>query len=90
MKRHIALLFVVAAALAVLAGGCAAVLYVHSPSLFWVPLGLLVLVFLGLLILLIGAKRIFTDWIHRLVGALDPEQQGALQRFPLPALPQAD
>lgn len=86
MKRHIALLFVVAAALAVLAGGCAAVLYVHSPSLFWVPLGLLVLVFLGLLILLIGAKRIFTDWIRRLVGALDPEQQSALQRFPLPAL----
>lgn len=86
MKRHIALFFVIVAAFALLAGGCTAVLSLYSPSLSWAPVALLALLVLGLIILLICVKRIYTGWLQRLTGALDPEQQASLQRFPLPAL----
>lgn len=86
MKRHIALFSLIAAALALLAGGCTAVLSLYSPSLSWAPIALLVIVLLGLAILLICVKRINTGWLQRLTGALDPEQQASLQRFPLPTL----
>ena len=86
MKRHIALFSVIAVLLALLAGGCAAVLALHSSTWFWVPLALLALVVLGLVILLIFAKRLYTGWLGRLTGVLDAEQQAALQRFPLPVL----
>lgn len=86
MKRHIALFSVIAVALALLAGGCAAVLSLYSSTWFWMPIALLAVVILGLVILLVFAKRLYTGWLGRLVGALDAEQQAALQRFPLPAL----
>ena len=84
MKRHIALFSVIAAALALLAGGCTAVLSMYSPTWFWIPIALLALVILGLVILLLLSKRLYTGWLGRLVGALDADQQAALQRFPLP------
>ena len=84
--HHIALFSVIAAALALLAGGCTAVLSLYSPTWFWLPIALLALVILGLVVLLICSKRLYTGWLGRLIGALDADQQAALQRFPLPAL----
>lgn len=86
MKRQIAMFFVIAAALALLAGGCTAVLALYSPDYFWMPLSLLFLIVLGLSVLLILSKRLYTDWLRRLAGVLNPEHKASLQRFPLPAL----
>lgn len=86
MKRQIALFSVIAVALALLAGGCTAVLSLHTSSLFWLPIALLVIVVLGLVIVLISTKRLYTGWLIRLTAALDPEQEASLQQFPLPAL----
>lgn len=86
MKRQIALFSVIAMALALLAGGCTAVLSAYASSLFWLPLILLAVVILGLIIVLVCAKRLYTDWLRRLAGTLDPEYQASLQQFPLPVL----
>lgn len=86
MKRHIALFAVIAISLALLAGGSAAVLYATPSIPFWLPIAVLVVLLIGLLILLLRIKRVYTDWLKRLVVALDPEDQTALQRFPLPAV----
>lgn len=86
MKRQITLFSVIAVVLALLAGGCAAVLALHAPSLYWLPLALLAVVVVGLVILLAVIKRIYTGWLRRLVYTIDPKMQSALQRFPLPAL----
>ena len=86
MKRHIAWLTILAISLAVLAGGCAAVLYFLAPTPFWMPIVLLAVCAVSLLVLLIHIKGIFTDWLKRLATTLDPEQQAALHRFPMPAL----
>ncbi len=86
MKRQIALFSVIAVALALLAGGCTAVLSLYAPSFFWLPLVLLGLIVLGLVILLVFIKRMYTGWLKRLVYTIDPKMQSALQRFPLPAL----
>lgn len=86
MKRHIALFTVVAVALIVLAGGCAAVLYFVPPAPFWLPIALLLVCVIGLVVLLIHIKQLYTEWLHRLVGKLDPEKRSALQQFPMPAL----
>lgn len=86
MKRQITLFSVIAVALALLAGGCAAVLSLHAPSLFWLPLTLLALVVLGLVIVLVFIKRLYTSWLSRLAYTIDPKMQTSLQRFPLPAL----
>ena len=86
MKRHIALFTVIAISLALLAGGSAAVLYATPSIPFWLPIAVLVVLLIGLLILLLRIKRVYTDWLKRLVLALDPEDQTALQRFPLPAV----
>ena len=86
MKRQITLFSVIAVALALLAGGCAAVLSLNAPSLFWLPIALLGVVVLGLVILLAVIKRIYTGWLRRLAYSIDPKMQSSLQRFPLPAL----
>ena len=86
MKRQIALFSVIAVALAVLAGGCTAVLSLHTSSLFWLPIALLAIVILGLVIVLINSKRMYTGWLTRLTGVLDPAQEASLRQFPLPAL----
>lgn len=86
MKRHIALFTVIALSLALLAGGCTAVLYLTPSMPFWLPIAVLGVLLIGLLILLLRIKRVYTDWLKRLVVALDPEDQAALQRFPLPSV----
>ena len=86
MKRHIALFTTIALSLALLAGGCTAVLYLTPSMPFWLPIAVLVVLLIGLLILLLRIKRVYTDWLKRLVVALDPEDQAALQRFPMPAV----
>lgn len=86
MKRQIALFSVIAVALALLAGGCAAVLSLYAPSIFWLPLAVLGVIVLGLVILLFFIKRMYTGWLRRLAYTIDPKMQSALQRFPLPAL----
>lgn len=86
MKRQITLFSIIAVALALLAGGCAAVLAVHAPSLYWMPLALLGVVVVGLVVLLAVIKRIYTGWLRRLAYTIDPKMQTSLQRFPLPAL----
>lgn len=86
MKRHIALFTVIAVSLAVLAGGCTAVLYLYPSMPFWLPISILVVLLIGLLTLMLRIKRVYTDWLKRLVVALDPEDQSALQRFPLPSV----
>ena len=86
MKRHIALFTVVAVALIILAGGCAAVLYFVPPAPFWLPIVLLIVCVIGLIVLLLHIKQLYTEWLHRLVGKLDPEKQTALQQFPMPTL----
>ena len=86
MKRQITLFSVIAVALALLAGGCAAVLSLNAPSLFWLPLALLGVVVIGLVILLAVIKHIYTGWLRRLAYSIDPKMQSSLQRFPLPAL----
>lgn len=85
MKRHVALFTVIAIALALLAGGCAAVLYAHPSVPFWIPIAVLIVLLIGLAILLLRIRRVYTDWLKRLVGALDPEERAALRRFPLPS-----
>ena len=86
MKRQITLFSVIAVALALLAGGCAAVLSLNAPAWFWLPLALLGVVVLCLVVLLVVVKRIYTGWLRRLAYTIDPKMQSALQRFPLPAL----
>lgn len=86
MKRQMALFSVLAVALALLAGGCTAVLSAYASSLFWLPLVLLAVIILGIVMVLVFAKRMYTDWLRRLAGALDPEYRASLQQFPLPAL----
>lgn len=86
MKRQITLFSVIAVGLILLAGGCAAVLSLHTPSLFWLPLTLLGLVVLSVVLLLVFIKRLYTGWLRRLVYTIDPKLQSALQRFPLPTL----
>lgn len=86
MKRQIALFSVISVALAILAGGCAAVLYTYRPSLFWLPVALLAVVVLGLVLVIVRTKRIYTGWLTRLAGALNPEQEASLRQFPLPAV----
>ena len=58
MKRHIAWLTILAISLAVLAGGCAAVLYFLAPTPFWMPIVLLAVCAVCLLVLLIHIKGI--------------------------------
>ena len=86
MKRHITWLTILATSLAVLAGGCATVLYFLSSAPFWLPILLLAICVVSLIVLLVHIKDILTDWLKRLSIALDPEQQAALHRFPMPAL----
>lgn len=86
MKRQITLFSVIAVALALLAGGCAAVLSLYAPSFYWLPLVLLGIIVLGLVITLFFIKRMYTGWLRRLVYTIDPKMQSALHRFPLPAL----
>lgn len=86
MKRHIALFTIVAVALVILAGGCAAVLYFVPPAPFWLPIALLSVCVLGLVVLLFHIKQLYTEWLVRLAGKLDPEKRTALQQFPMPVL----
>ena len=86
MKRHITWLTIFATSLAVLAGGCATVLYFLSSVPFWLPILLLVVCVVSLIVLLVHIKDILTDWLKRLAVTLNPEQQAALHRFPMPAL----
>lgn len=86
MKRHITWLTILAVSVAVLAGGCATVLYFLAPGPFWVPIALLAVCVISLIVLLMHVKDLLTDWLKRLAIALDPEQQAALHRFPIPAL----
>lgn len=86
MKRHITWLTILAGALAVLAGGCAAVLYFLPPAPFWLPIALLIVCAVSLIVLLVRVKNILTDWMKRLIGTLDPAQQAALQEFPMPTI----
>lgn len=86
MKRQITLFSVIAVALALLAGGCAAVLSLYAPSLFWLPIAFLGMVIVGLVVLLAVIKRIYTGWLRKLAHTIDPKMQSSLQRFPLPVL----
>lgn len=86
MKRQIAFFSVIAVALALLAGGCAAVLSLHSSSFTLAPYILLAIVLIGVSIFLIFMKRFYTQWLMRFANTIDPEQREALNRFPLPAL----
>lgn len=86
MKRQITLFSVLVVSVALLAGGCTAVLYWHFPSYFWLPVALLLLIIACCIWLIMFSRRVYTEWMRRFVGALDAEQQTALQRFPLPAI----
>lgn len=86
MKRQITLFSVIAVALALLSGGCAAVLSLYTPTFFWLPIALLGVIVLCLVLLLVFIKRMYTGWLRRLAYTIDPKMQTALQRFPLPAL----
>lgn len=86
MKRQIAFFSVIAVSLALLAGGCTAVLSMNSSSIAWLPLFLLAIVLIGTVIFLLFTKRFYTKWLRRFVNTIDPEQQEALKRFPLPVL----
>lgn len=86
MKRYIAWFTVVAFALILLAGGCATVLYFSPNVLFWMPVALLAVCVIGLIVLLVHAKHVYTDWLSHLAGTLDPEKSASLQQFPMPTL----
>ncbi len=86
MKRYITWLTIFATSLAILAGGCATVLYFLSSAPFWLPILLLIVCLVSVVVLLVNIKGVLTDWLKRLATALDPEQQAALHSFPMPAL----
>ncbi|MBE6806472.1 MAG: DHH family phosphoesterase [Ruminococcaceae bacterium] len=86
MKSVYAMFSVIAALIIVLVGGCAAVLYQHSPVYGWIPLALFAVLAVCMLIFVLRFRRICTGWIHRLVKKIDPMQEMALETFPLPLL----
>ena len=86
MKRQIAFFSVIAVSLALLAGGCTAVLSMHSSSFAVAPYILLAVVLIGVAVFLLFVKRFYTQWLGRLANTVDPEQRESLDRFPLPVL----
>ena len=60
MKRQIAFFSVIAVSLALLAGGCTAVLSMHSSSFTIAPFILLAIVLIGVVVFLLFMKRFYT------------------------------
>lgn len=86
MRRYYALFALIFAVMLLLCGGSAAVLSLYSPSLLWVPLGLLAVVLIGFVICIVRFRRIVTRWMNRLLTRLDPTKQETIESFPLPVL----
>lgn len=86
MKRYFCVLSLIATISILLNGACAAVLYRYAPSLFWIPLGLLLLVFMGSLLIALRFRKLFTMWMTRLIKRIDPRDRASMDAFPLPLI----
>ena len=86
MKKYTVLIVVVSLFAILLCGGCAAVLTNVLPSMFWVPLAVLGCLIMGYLVILFRFRSVCTGWIQRLCKKIDPQNQSALDKFPLPLL----
>ena len=86
MKRYTVAFAVTILLSVVLCGGCAALLAVNAPTYYWIPLLLFLVYLVAAIAVSLRFRAVCTAWLVRLCKRIDPEQQTALEKFPLPLL----
>lgn len=86
MKRYTVAFTLIAALSILLCGGCSVVLSFYAPSLYWIPLAMLLCLVLCGIFLLLRFRTVCTGWMIRLCQRIAPNNRAALDVFPLPLI----